>query len=88
MKFYNIKDIDGFFDTVQTCEGTVELLTSEGDCLNLKSQLSKLIAFNAYYSFAASFFLPRRFLKNAFTGLSNPAIPFGMKIMTRISTRP
>ena len=45
MKFYNIKDIDGFFDTVQTCEGTVE-----GDCLNLKSQLSKLIAYANIFS--------------------------------------
>ena len=50
MNFYNIKDIDGFFDTVQTCEGTVELLTSEGDCLNLKSQLSKLIAYANIFS--------------------------------------
>lgn len=50
MRFYNIKNIDGFFKTVETCEGTVELITSEGDCLNLKSQLSKLVAYANIFS--------------------------------------
>ncbi len=50
MKFYNIKDIDGFFNTLQTCEGTVELVTSEGDCLNLKSKLSQLVVYANVFS--------------------------------------
>lgn len=43
MKFYNIKDIDGFFAAVEKCEGRVELVTGEGDRLNLKSQLSRIL---------------------------------------------
>ncbi len=43
MKFYNIKDIEGFFATIEKCEGRVELVTAEGDRLNLKSQLSRLV---------------------------------------------
>ena len=42
MKFYNINDIDGFFEAIDQCKGTVELVTGEGDRLNLKSQLSNV----------------------------------------------
>lgn len=44
MKFYRIDDIDGFFETVNKCKGRVELVTGEGDRLNLKSQLSKYVS--------------------------------------------
>ena len=37
MKVSNIKDIDKFFAVVDSCEGRVELVTGEGDRLNLKS---------------------------------------------------
>ena len=40
MKVSNIKDIDKFFAVVDSCEGRVELVTGEGDRLNLKSKLS------------------------------------------------
>ena len=41
MKVQNITDIEGFFKVVDSCEGKVELVTGEGDRLNLKSKLSQ-----------------------------------------------
>ena len=38
MKVQNITDIDKFFKVVDDCKGRVELVTGEGDRLNLKSQ--------------------------------------------------
>ena len=35
MKVSNIKDIEKFFEVVDSCEGRVELVTGEGDRLNL-----------------------------------------------------
>ena len=37
MKVQNITDIDKFFEVVDSCKGKVELVTGEGDRLNLKS---------------------------------------------------
>lgn len=45
MKFYNIKDLKGFFEAVDRCRGKVELVTNEGDRLNLKSKLSQYVSF-------------------------------------------
>lgn len=45
MNFYGIKDIEGFFDLISRCKGTIELVTSDGDRLNLKSRLCKYISF-------------------------------------------
>ena len=42
MKDY--KDIEEFFATVDSCKGTVELVTAEGDRLNLKSKLSQYVS--------------------------------------------
>ena len=50
MKFYNISDIEGFFKAVDECKGKVELVTDEGDRLNLKSQLSKIVAYAGTFS--------------------------------------
>ena len=44
MKITHIKDVDKFFEVVDSCEGKVELVTSEGDRLNLKSKLSQFIS--------------------------------------------
>lgn len=44
MKLYNINNIDKFFDMVNTCVGKVELVTGEGDRLNLKSKLCQYVA--------------------------------------------
>lgn len=44
MKIQNVKDIDGFFKIVDGCKGKVELVTGEGDRLNLKSKLSQFVS--------------------------------------------
>lgn len=44
MKVQNITDIDAFFKTVDECKGRVELVTGEGDRLNLKSKLSQYVS--------------------------------------------
>ena len=44
MKLTNIKDTDAFFKVVDSCTGTVELVTGEGDRLNLKSKLSQFVS--------------------------------------------
>ena len=41
MKVMGIKDIDKFFEVADSCKGKVELVTGEGDRLNLKSKLSQ-----------------------------------------------
>lgn len=50
MKIYNIKDIDSFFKTVDSCKGRVELVTEEGDRLNLKSKLSQYVSMAKVFS--------------------------------------
>ena len=37
MKVQNITDIDAFIKMIDNCEGTVELVTGEGERLNLMS---------------------------------------------------
>jgi len=49
MKICNISDIEGFFDLINTCKGKVELVSKEGDRINLKSKLSQ------YFSMAKIF---------------------------------
>ena len=44
MKVSNIKDVDKFFEVVDSCNGKVELVTGEGDRLNLKSKLTQYVA--------------------------------------------
>ena len=44
MKVQNITDIDAFFKVVDNCKGRVELVTGEGDRLNLKSKLSQYVS--------------------------------------------
>ena len=50
MKITNIKDIDKFFETVDKCKGRVELVTGEGDRLNLKSKLSQYVSLANIFS--------------------------------------
>ena len=50
MKVSNIKDIDKFFDVVDSCKGRVELVTGEGDRLNLKSKLSQYVSMANIFS--------------------------------------
>lgn len=44
MKLTNIKDVEGLFKVIDQCQGKVELVTEEGDRLNLKSRLSQYVA--------------------------------------------
>ena len=50
MKVQNIKDIDKFFQVIDSCKGKVELLTGEGDRLNLKSKLSQYVSMANIFS--------------------------------------
>ena len=50
MKIKNVKDIEGFFKVVDTCSGKVELVTDEGDRLNLKSKLSQYVSLAKVFS--------------------------------------
>ena len=44
MNVQNITDVEGFFKVVDSCKGRVELVTGEGDRLNLKSKLSQYVS--------------------------------------------
>jgi hypothetical protein len=50
MKVSNIKNIDKFFEVVDNCKGKVELVTGEGDRLNLKSKLSQYVSLANIFS--------------------------------------
>ena len=50
MKVQNIKDIDKFFKVIDSCVGKVELVTGEGDRLNLKSKLSQYVSMANIFS--------------------------------------
>lgn len=50
MKFQNIPDISKFLSVVDRCEGTVELVTEEGDRLNLKSKLCQYVSLGRMFS--------------------------------------
>ena len=50
MKVQNITDIEGFFKVVDQCRGKVELVTGEGDRLNLKSKLSQYVSLANIFS--------------------------------------
>lgn len=50
MKVTNISNIDAFFKVVDSCKGKVELVTGEGDRLNLKSKLSQYVSMANIFS--------------------------------------
>ena len=50
MKIYHIKDIDGFFAVIDSCKGRIELVTGEGDRINLKSKLCQYISLAEIFS--------------------------------------
>ena len=39
-----LSDFEGFLEVVEQCKGDVELVTPEGDRLNLKSKLSQFVS--------------------------------------------
>lgn len=50
MKVQNISDVNKFFDVIDSCDGRVELVTGEGDRLNLKSKLSQYVSLANIFS--------------------------------------
>lgn len=44
MKIQNIKDVNAFFEVIDHCKGKIELVTGEGDRLNLRSKLCQFVA--------------------------------------------
>ena len=49
-KVSNINYIEKFFSVVDSCAGKVELVTGEGDRLNLKSKLSQYVSLANIFS--------------------------------------
>jgi len=49
MKIKNITDPKKFFQQLETCTGKVELVTPEGDRLNLKSKLSQYVMLSNFF---------------------------------------
>ncbi|MBP3241758.1 MAG: polya polymerase [Oribacterium sp.] len=43
MKLENVNNVDGLFEVLNSCSGKVELVSPEGDRINLKSKLSQMI---------------------------------------------
>ena len=43
MKIQNITDVEKFFKVIDQCKGTVELVSPEGDRINLKSKLAQYL---------------------------------------------
>ena len=54
MKLQNIKDVNAFFKVIDGCKCRVELVTAEGDRLNLKSKLSQYVSLANIFSNEAS----------------------------------
>ena len=50
MKVQNITDINRFFAVIDSCKGKVELVTGEGDRLNLKSKLCQYVSLANIFS--------------------------------------
>ena len=50
MKIQNINNIDKFFQVVDSCAGKVELVTGDGDRLNLKSKLCQYVSMANIFS--------------------------------------
>lgn len=58
MKVTNIDNVEKFFEVVEQCKGTVELVTGEGDRLNLKSKLCQFISMTNIFSNANAASIP------------------------------
>lgn len=50
MKVEKVTNIPEFFKVVDSCKGRVELLTGEGDRLNLKSKLCQYLSIGQIFS--------------------------------------
>lgn len=50
MKIIGITNVDKFLEVLDKCQGKIELITSEGDRLNLKSKLCQYLALSKIFS--------------------------------------
>mgnify|MGYP005890164493 CR=1 FL=1 len=50
MKIQNITDVEKFFSVIDQCRGTVELVSPEGDRINLKSKLAQYLSMATIFS--------------------------------------
>lgn len=50
MKIFNIDNPEKFLDVIKQCKGEVELVSKQGDRLNLKSELTKYIAITQLFT--------------------------------------
>ena len=50
MKIQHINNIEKFFQVVDSCSGRIELVTGEGDRLNLKSKLCQYVSMASIFS--------------------------------------
>ncbi|SKC02272.1 hypothetical protein SAMN06296386_11411 [Lachnospiraceae bacterium] len=50
MKVQNIRNIDNFFEVINKCKGRVEMVTDEGDRLNLKSRMTQYVSLAKLFS--------------------------------------
>ena len=50
MKIQNIKKKKKFFQVIDQCKGTIELVSAEGDRINLKSKLSQYLSMASIFS--------------------------------------
>ena len=50
MTLENISNIEGLFEVINECKGRVELVSPEGDKINLKSRLAQLLAVAGVFS--------------------------------------
>lgn len=50
MKVENITNVEKFFEMIDNCTGRVELVTGEGDRLNLKSKLCQYVSLANIFS--------------------------------------
>lgn len=54
MRIENIDNPEEFFEVINSCQGLVELITGDGDRLNLKSKLCQYISLTNIFSSAAT----------------------------------
>ena len=62
MKIQNISNVEKFFQVIDSCAGKVELVTGEGDRLNLKSKLCQYVSMAKIFSHSILFPVSRWYL--------------------------
>lgn len=50
MTLENVSNIEGLFEIINKCKGNVELISQEGDRINLKSRLAQYLSIAGVFS--------------------------------------